>query len=219
MRLEKMKLGKPLEIFVNRDGYRYRLVSKVEDVSPGRVCITLIESKSRVFYFHDTDEIEFIYRDAERMWKWSNVKGGITELDGYRLHCFYTDKEGTTYNRRTAYRVFVGEELPMSFCVEEQSEEPKIKRFKGFLKDLSETGVGLFSNEIISLNQDVYFQLPSIYGKLDCIAETVRTLEERQGPYRYYYGCSLTQSDQRLGKYIFYLQRQQLLNARKKEEE
>lgn len=40
MLLEKIPLGKTLEIIVEREDYRYRLVSKVEDTNDRRVCVT-----------------------------------------------------------------------------------------------------------------------------------------------------------------------------------
>ncbi len=42
MLLENIALGKTLEVYVDRDGYRYRLVSKVEKTGVKRVCLTAI---------------------------------------------------------------------------------------------------------------------------------------------------------------------------------
>lgn len=47
MLLENIPLGKTLEIFVEREDYRYRLVSKVEDTNAFRVCVTAIASSGR----------------------------------------------------------------------------------------------------------------------------------------------------------------------------
>ena len=47
MLLEKIPLGKTLEIIVEREDYRYRLISKVEDTNDRRVCVTAIASNGR----------------------------------------------------------------------------------------------------------------------------------------------------------------------------
>ena len=42
MLLENIALGKTLEVYVDRDGYRYRFVSKVEKTGVKRVCLPAI---------------------------------------------------------------------------------------------------------------------------------------------------------------------------------
>ena len=44
MLLENIPLGRTLEIYIDREGYRYRLVSKVEEAKSNQVCVSLIAS-------------------------------------------------------------------------------------------------------------------------------------------------------------------------------
>lgn len=235
MQMAEMKLGKSLEIFVLRGDYRFRLVSKIEDVKNGRVCVTQIATRNRLFQFYDTDEISFIYRNENRLWKWNHVIPGTTELDGYQLHCFYSDKEGETYNRRNAYRVFIGEEITLHYIPsrervllagksvqsEEQEEtkeaEPEEMVCDGFLKDLSENGAGIFSDERFSLKDEISFTVYTDMGMYQCRAEIVRISPENHGIYKRYYGCSFIQTDKDLIRFLYQRQRQYLRNAREEE--
>ena len=79
MLLEKIPLGKTLEIFVEREDYQYHLISKVEDTNEFRVCVTAIASHGRYFEFLPTDRIRLVYRDEESMWEWSKVRAGLAE--------------------------------------------------------------------------------------------------------------------------------------------
>ena len=49
MLLENIPLGRTLEIYIDREGYRYRLVSKVEEAKSNQVCVSLIASNGRAF--------------------------------------------------------------------------------------------------------------------------------------------------------------------------
>lgn len=223
MLLTEMKLGKSLEIFVFRGEYKFRLVSKIEDVVKGRVSVTLIASKNRVFQFYDTDKIFFVYRDENRLWKWNNVMPGMTEIDGYKLHCFYTDKEGESFNRRNSYRVFIGEDIKLFYPKEDEDNnigddsETEMLVCDGFLKDLSENGAGIFSDERFSLKDILSFTVYTDLGALQCKAEVVRISQENHGIYRRYYGCCFVKSDQNLTKFLFSKQRQLLHSKRNKE--
>jgi hypothetical protein len=230
-----MKLGKSLEIFVLRGEYKFRLVSKIEDIQKGRVCVTLITAKTHVFQFYHTDRISFVYKDENRLWNWSDVIGGTTELDGYQLHCFYTDKEGESYNRRNSYRVFIGEDIKLHYYITASNKVAKVSGFEeedknieqksegkemkemvcdGFIKDLSENGAGIFSDERFSLKDEISFTIYSDFGSFICKAEIVRVSQENHGIYKRFYGCYFTESDRRLIKHLFKLQRQALQNNR-----
>lgn len=223
MRLTEMKLGKSLEIHVDREGYRYRVVSKVEDVKADRVCVTLIATRSRVFRFIDTDKIDFIYKDEDRLWKWNNVKADIINLDGEDVHCFYTEKKGVIFNRRNTYRVFLGEEttiinyIPIIKQVSETEDDIDLydeEILPAFIKDISEDGMGIFVNKKLALKDFVGIEILTDVGKVICKGEVVRDSDEKEGIYKNFYGISFTESSKNIAQYIFYLQRKLLLKKR-----
>ena len=82
MLLENVTIGRIIEIYVDRDGYRYRLTSKIENADSKKVCVTLIASHGKIFKFRPDDRIRLIYRDAEQLWDWVDVRAGVGEADG-----------------------------------------------------------------------------------------------------------------------------------------
>ena len=220
MFLGETKVGKPIEILIERDGYNYRVVSKIEEASEGRICISLIASSKRVFQFLDTDVIDLVYRKEDRMWKWSNVKGDVIELDGEQFHCLMSLERGESYNRRNAYRVTVNKPIDLQYKIMEEGSPLEIKdcfRLKSciaMLRDISEVGVGFYSDELIDLESEVFFQFSTEYGDVKCEAIVVRFFEARHGNFRYYYGCRFKETSKTLTKYIYEMQRRELKKAR-----
>lgn len=236
MLLENIPLGRTLEIYIDREGYRYRLVSKVEEAKSNQVCVSLIASNGRAFQFRAEDDICIVYRDADRLWEWTKVKAGIAKLDGEPVHIFQINDKGHSYNRRNAYRVQIGEETligyydvpgaprrlsePPSPADEEENAdvieeiEPEIVR--GVIKDVSESGVGLYSDFEFQLEDGMFFDIPSPYGMLHCRAEVVRRDELRatNHKFNFYYGCEMTMTDRKLMKYIYDIQRDILKKTR-----
>lgn len=233
MLLEKIPLGRTLEIFIDRQEYRYRLVSKVEDVNAKRVCVTALASNGRFFQFLSEDRIRIVYRDQEVMWEWDHVKAGLAKLeDGTAVHYFLIQDPGKTFNRRNAYRVKILEDTTMHYFAvpgkkekyayiptpvnleeyseDEREEMSKPKAFAGMIKDVSENGVGIYSDMVLNKEDGIFFALVSPYGELKMKAAVVRKTEatSSRSKYKYYYGCVLTQSDRKLLRYIFDLQRE-----------
>ena len=123
MLIKEMILGRKLEILVDRDGYTYRLVSKVEGTVEGSVAVSAIVAKGRMFRFEDTDDVTIIYRGGERMWRWNHVKTGLARLEGETVHTFSSREPGEIYNRRESFRVPIGESLLMYRVEYEKTED------------------------------------------------------------------------------------------------
>lgn len=226
MQLKDMKVGKSIDILINREGYNYKLVSKVEEIGVGKVYISLITARNRVFMFKPEDKVQFIYKTDERLWVWGGAKGSVEELDGEKVHCLTVLDNAKSYNRRNSYRVMIGEEICMrkyvvkpgaDFSQEEDEEIPieidpryDVIRFEGKLKNLSESGIGIFTNEPLKEEEEIYADIPTKFGMMASVAKVKRAVDEREGDYRTFYGCEFTKSDKRLGKYLFELQREQL---------
>ena len=115
MLLENIALGKTMEIYVDRDGYRYRLVSKVEKTGVKKICLTAIMAGGRAFKFRPEDKIRLVYRSEDQMWEWLNVKAGLAKLDDEPVHYFEIVNKGQSFNRRQAYRVNIDADVEIGF--------------------------------------------------------------------------------------------------------
>lgn len=244
MLLEKIPLGKTLEIYIDREGYRYRLVSKVEDTSERRVCVTLIAAGGRAFRFDPEDDIRLVYRDEEQMWEWPHVKAGIAKIEDVPVHYFEITNRGRSFNRRNAYRVSLNENVEIGYysvpgnrrkysdpvLPEETGEEmaedviyevPIPEYVKGMIKNVSETGLGFYTDFEFDTEDGIFVEIPSDYGLLETKANVIRkdelNLRASNQRYRFYYGCVFSRADRRLIKMIYDIQRENLKRQRDKE--
>lgn len=267
MLLENVPLGKTLEIYVDRDGYRYRLVSKVEKTTPKRICVSAIMAGTRMFKFRPEDDVRIVYRDEDQMWEWLHVKVGAAKLDGEAIHYFDILDKGRSFNRRQAYRVNINEDVEYIYYkipglsytsaympeVEEEydvyiditgkeSETPPpggmenvrketrtrlvplpgvtTIKSKGRVRDISENGLGIFCNEDFKIGDNFAVQIPSEYGSLLTRCNIIRSDEtdKSERKYKYYYGCVYSESDQKLIKHIYVVQRKQIQKQRERKE-
>ncbi len=224
MRLGELKLGKSIEIYVTRDKYRLRLISKIEDVAFDHIAVTLITGSGRAFQFQENDKIEFIYKDEQRLWRWSRLTGTIEKLDDSFVHCFYGPIEGESFNRRNAFRVYLGDEIRFCWIKKGKGElllshkddlnqvtDPLLtKNAHGLVKDLSETGAGIYTNERLELQDMVSFELITPFGTIHCVGRVVRMTDDSEGNYRRFAGISFVEVSNIISKYIFAVQRIQL---------
>lgn len=236
MQLGNLKVGKSIDIFVEREGYRYRLGSKIEGSEAGKVYVSLITSGSRVFQFVDTDKIQIVYRDGNRMWQWDNVKGSVALYEKTKVHSLVSKNEGTSFNRRGAYRVDMLEEI-IIYHFKENGEEAithengltdmdeygnevgcvDVDEMEGMLKDLSENGAGFYTNKLLKPGDVIGFPLYTTFGTMYFKGSIVRHTETRAGKYMEFYGCTFERSDKNLAKYLFTLQRERLRRQRQGE--
>lgn len=233
MQIENLKVGRGLEVYVTRAGYRYRLVSTVEGTSPNRVYITLIASGEKVFRFLDGDQIDLVYRDGTTIIQWEKVRGSVETLEGTTVHSFYSTRESESFNRRNAYRVEIDEEVVFSHFhhVEkvEKAEKTEVEEideyghetgtvtvetFEGSLKDLSESGCGIYTNRILHTGDEIGFFLFTPFGTMYFKAEVVRHMERRSGKFMEFYGCRFMRANRNLGRHLFAVQRERIRKQR-----
>lgn len=231
MRLGDTKLGNSLEIFITRDNYRLRVVSKIEVVKLDRIYVSLIVGRSgNPLQILDSDQVEFIYREEKRLFIFRNMKMSVETFEDERFHCLSGNIIGESYNRRAAYRVYLGEEYKFHFVSQEyvdilldnkenfvNIESPKLrKNCQALVKDISESGIGFYSKEQLNIGDYVYFNIGTPYGFIECVAQVVRTQEDEIVFNRTYYGATFAEVSKDINKIIYAMQRTELQKLRAK---
>lgn len=240
MLLESIPLGRTVEIYVDRDGYRYRLTSKVEYADEKKLCVTLIAAHGRAFKFMPEDNVSIMYRDNDTMWEWENCRAGIAKLEGVLIHFFEISNKGKSFNRRNAYRVTLDVETMFGFYINASTglrvaqmpypdtDDPDFSSYKtpvpefiqGMIRDVSETGINICLNDLMKVDDALFFNIPSPLGNLKSKAQIVRKsdITTKGSKYAYSYGCVFQQTDKRLIKYIYDIQRKMLKKQREMQE-
>ena len=218
MLIKEMVLGRKLEVLIEREGYQYRLVSKIEGTTEFTVAVSAIVAKGRMFHFAEGDDVTIVYRGEERMWKWEHVKPGLARLDGETVHTFSSREQGQVYNRRESFRVPIGESLLMYRIFTKKNEEGETvettRPFEGLLVDLSVSGAGFFTNEELDVDAMMGFDMPTHMGIMSCRGKIVRRADVYDKPFRNFYGCEFTQVRKELERYLFERQRLMLQKER-----
>lgn len=218
MLIKEMVLGRKLEVLVDREGYNYRLVSKIEGTTDGTVAVSAIVAKGRMFHFEEGDNVTIVYRGEERMWKWEHVKPGLARLEGETVHTFSSREKGQVYNRRDSFRVPIGENLLMYRIFSRKNEdgetEEKLKPFEGLLVDLSVSGAGLYTDEDLEIDAMMGFDMPTNMGIMTCRGKIVRRADVYDKPFHNFYGCEFTKVRKELERYLFERQRLMLQKER-----
>lgn len=218
MQIKEMVLGRKLEVLVDREGYNYRLVSKIEGTIGETVAVSAIVAKGRMFHFEETDDVTIVYRGAERMWKWDHVKPGLARLEGETVHTFTAKGEGQVYNRREAFRVPIGESLLMYRVFSKKTEEGEVEEttvpFEGLLSDMSASGAGFYTNMELDGDAIIGFDMPTHMGIMSCRGKIVRQVDVYDKPFRSFYGCEFTKVKSGLERYLFERQRLMLQKER-----
>lgn len=223
MRLEELKLGSPIEIHVIRGEYKLRLVSKIEAVLGNTLSISLIASKGRAFPFYEADEIDVVYKDRHRLYRWKNVSVTLDKYEEFYVHVITVkQQEGEPFNRRNSFRVYVGEEMEISWRKNEEVTAASLENkdattyvIPGLIKDMSEGGAGICTDSLLRVKDEVKFVLSTECGLVECIGDVVRIQNNEHGIYKKFYGIEFTKVSNNISKYLFALQRLQLQNTRK----
>ncbi len=237
MKVSEIKLGSLLEIYIRRDGYNYKVISKVEYVDDTRVGVSPIASRTSLFRFKSTDIVDLVYRVDSKSWKWSKVKAGTATLnDGTKLHVFMTAEPSEVFNRRNTYRLPMSCEIDITYEIANWDEtDPESKRnnsrtpelsiekalsyiseayqeieCKAYLRDLSEGGAAIFTNTELRKGDIVHFEFPYGEDTVKCRALVIRQMPSDNPGYRFGYGLNYIETSNNYVSFFFAEQRKML---------
>lgn len=242
MTISEIRLGSLLEIYIKRDGYNYKVISKIEYVDEEKIGVTPIASRTKLFRFRDGDVVDIVYRLDDKSWKWANVRAGVATMeDGTKLHVFIPVREAEIFNRRTTYRLPMNREIELTYEVVDErvllslpEERKKTKTpeldldatlneintifleytVKAYLLDMSEGGASVSMDVELKKGDIVSFSLPFGEQQVVCRALVVRTAQTEKGPRKHNYGLSFIETSNNYVAYFFTEQRKMLSESK-----
>ena len=101
MEISEFKIGKSIEVDVEREDMIYHHKSKIEAVVDKSVFITpILNKRGDAFNFKEGDKVTFVYRLGEKLWRWTDVKAGRALYEGDSLQVLTVRvKEVESFNR------------------------------------------------------------------------------------------------------------------------
>lgn len=238
MTLSEITIGSLLEIYIRRDGYNYKVISKIEYTDEKRIGVTPIASRRMLFRFRQTDMIDIVYRSEDKIWKWNRVKAGIATMpDGTKLHFFEPSAPAEKFNRRTTYRLSVGREIDMRYeVIDEMPESASAPRTpelsldnalktvtaryreiqcRAYLKDISEGGAAVSTDVILRKGDIVIFEVTDGKTTVKLRAVVVRVrLDDEKSYFKHHYGLSFVETGDNFVPFLFEQQRKRLAEGK-----
>ncbi len=134
-------------------------------------------------------------QEGEYPFFWRNVHIERRDYDGKPYHFIKADGEGVKFNRRKAFRVFVGEPATLN-------KVPELNANSVRVKDISATGVAVLGDADLCKRGDMIIVRYSdnvLKSQIDVSARVVRILETEVGTL---YGASFTKLYPLVEKYV-----------------
>lgn len=156
-------------------------------------------------FFHGSSMISFnvpgitldvsAVQDGEYPYFWRNVHIERRDYDGKPYHFIKADGEGVKFNRRKAFRVFVGESATLNIVPDLNAKAVRVK-------DISATGIAVLGDADLCKRGDmivVRYTDDVLRSQIDVSARIVRILETEAGTL---YGAAFTKLYPLVEKYV-----------------
>lgn len=204
MNVDEMVKGAAVEVDVKCNGKTMNFQSEISLVKDNYILVTGIKVNNQTVGFSDKCTINFLYKEDGKLFLWENVNVKLVKYDGDIFHKIELFGDGKPYNRREAYRMFLGED--MSIYVNTASGPTSLPVL---VRDISETGVGFITKEELDVDRifrlrlkdnNTIISLSGVIVRKDVLSHIESNL----------YGCKFNEKNNMLIKYIARRQGEQL---------
>ena len=197
MKLWELQSGNAIELQVVFSNNTYEFPTKVLGVQREILILAEIQVDGKKLKITKEQGVNIIFKMLNKLYIWNNVK---METILYKGHYYYrmndTDIESKLYNRRGAFRLYIGNSMPIEVYLNGNKNEYCVN-----IKDISETGFGFITNEDLLINKKVSFAYRTKDESFDLNGFIVRKTYDAV-THTYSYGCKFPEFYNELGSFI-----------------
>lgn len=204
MHIDEISPGGAIEVEVKCNGKTMNFRSDIILIKNHSILITSIKVNDQTIGFSEKYQINFLYKTDGRLYIWENVAVKLVRYDGGIYHKIDLFGDGKPYNRRDAYRLYIGEDMPLYVNTASGPTALSV-----LVKDISETGVGFISKEDIDIDRTIRLKLKDNSSMISLSGVVVRK-EFLSNLGAFLYGCKFNEKNSKLGKFIALKQAEQL---------
>lgn len=205
MNIDELSKGAEIEIDVRLNGKTIDFRSDIVLVEDSSVLITTIKVENRTIGFPKNCKINFLYKTDGKLYLWENTVVTLVKYDGDIFHKIDLLGEGKPYNRRDAYRIYVGEDMPVYINTAAGPTALTV-----LVRDLSETGVGFITKEEMDIKRTFRLKFRENENSMISLSGVIVRKEFLHNLHAYVYGCKFNEKNSNLSKYIMKKQGEQL---------
>lgn len=159
-----------------------KINTRVDSIDDNQILKAVIPE--RLKSLDDITDIYVYYRTEGKCKRWKCQLEGYERSNQLSIIVLSSSRKSENANNREAFRVPYGKDLQYEYDEE---------KFKGRLKDVSATGVGLYSNGSYEVGDRISLVLEDLDYKLELEGKIVRSEEQRLGVFKYLYGIKVTE--------------------------
>lgn len=197
MKISEIKVETEVELLVSGEKGGRNFESIVKQVLGDRILIEAIENDGMTVGFEKL-RVDFLYKSEGKVYRWDEVEVVLVKYKDEVYHMVRTENPiGVQFNRRGAYRVFVGTYMNAIIkIIGDQRKQVEI-----MIKDISATGLSFVSEFEIDDTLPVIIRLEDEGYKYDLTGKLVRrNFQDNLG--KYVYGMMFTAGHKNLSPYI-----------------
>jgi len=153
--------------------------------------------------FGSSCTIDLLCLQEQALFGWRSVSLSLIKSKGHVYYKVPLSEEAGPYNRRNAFRVYIGETMQI-FVFQHTGPKP----FDVLVRDISETGFGFISKEKYDVSRTVRFTLPLTDRKSLALAAKIVRRDFDEEKQTYSYGCKFAESNASLSGYLMQRQRE-----------
>jgi c-di-GMP-binding flagellar brake protein YcgR len=196
MRIDELTKGGNIELEVKCVDRNISFRSEIVMIKNNSVLISPIKVNEQTIGFSDKCQLNFLYKIDGKVFLWERVSVKYVKYDGGIYHKIDLSGEGKPYNRRDAYRMFIGEDMPLYVNTANGPTALSV-----LVKDISETGVAFITKDDIDVERTIRLKLKDNNSTISLSGIIVRK-EYLEHLSSFLYGCKFNEKNSRLGKYI-----------------
>lgn len=209
MNLSDMSKGASVELVVKCNGKTMNFTSEIALVKDNYILIAGIKVNNQTVGFSDKCSIDFLYKIDGRVFIWEKVIVKLVKYDDDIFNKIDLLGDGKPYNRREAYRMYLGED--MAIYVNAPTGPTALSVL---VKDISESGVCFITKDDLDINRtfrlrlkdnDTIISLSGVIIRKEALPHLSANL----------YGCKFSEKNSMLVKFIAKRQGDQLKNKSK----
>ena len=197
MKLWELQNGSAIDLQIVYSNNTYEFPSKVLGIKGEILILAEVQIDGRKLKITKEQGTNIIFRMLGELSIWNDVK---METILYKDHYYYrindSDLESKQYNRRGAFRLYIGNSLPIEVYLNGNLNEYFVK-----IKDISETGFGFISKEDLLINKKVEFAYQTQNELFNLLGFVVRK-DYDCATMKYSYGCKFPEFYNELGTFI-----------------
>ena len=195
MLIDDIPVGSGIELDVRYIGRTMSFLSQVVLIINNSILISPITVNEQTVGFNDC-RVNLIVKIEHKVYIWFNASVKLVKYDGIIYHKIDIVGEGKAYNRREAYRMYIGEDMTIYINTTSGPSALSV-----LVKDLSETGVGFISKEDLDIDRTIRLKLKDNNLIISLSGIIVRK-EFLANLGSFLYGCKFNEKNNKLGNYI-----------------